>query len=104
MSRYFVLPEEGIGPGGDIIFRHHSLANSYRLFVGEQFFGLTFINMGHSWSSVSWAESSEFFGVDALEGFATRLDAATFVIKHHGYWMNAEREARALAAKMEKRS
>ena len=30
MSRYFVLPEEGIGPGGDIIFRKLTTADALR--------------------------------------------------------------------------
>lgn len=95
MSRYFVLPEEGVGPGGDITFRRHSPAGCYRLFVGEAFFGLTSY-LGRTWHAVSWAEASEFFSVRDLEGFATRFDAARFVIKHHGYWMRNERESRSI--------
>lgn len=100
MSRYFVLPEEGIGPGGGITFIPHGY--SYKLMVGGVYFGLV-SNLGGTWDGMSAAETSEFFGVRQLDGFATRLKAAAFVIKHHGYWMRDEREYRAIAATMDER-
>jgi hypothetical protein len=100
MSRYFVLPEEGVGPGGDIIFRSLRTPGVYALYAGEAMFG-TVHKIGSKWAGVSWKEHSEFFGnVRKIDGFATRLDAATFVIKHHGYWMQDERESRAIAEQM----
>lgn len=91
MSRYFVLPEDGIGPGGYIVFRKRQ-DGMYTLYVGDKFFG-TVHNLKWHWAAVSWNEQpSEFFNVNDLDGFATRLHAAQFIIKHHGYWMRDERE------------
>lgn len=95
MSRYFVLPEEGIGPGGDITFRRHQPRSCYRLFVGDKLFGVVSWT-GRTWHGMSTAAESEFFSIRAMDGFATRLDAAGFVINHHGYWMRNEREARSI--------
>ena len=91
MSRYFVLPEEG-KPGGDIVFR--PLSVGYALWVGDDLLGQV-SNLGARrmarWTGVSFAQDSEHFKVRMMAGFATRLDAAGFVIRHHGYWV--EREA-----------
>lgn len=97
-----MLPEDGIGPGGDITFRGHSPRGSYRLFVGDKLFGVVSY-LGRTWHGVSLAAASEFFGVRQLEGFATRLDAAGFVIRHHGYWMRNERKSRAITTTMDER-
>jgi hypothetical protein len=102
MSRYFVLPEEGIGPGGDITFRRYPAMHGWKLFVGDTFFGIV-SNLNGTWTGTSWAQESEFFSVRQLDGFATRLKAAAFVIKHHGYWMWDERERLAIAAEMDER-
>jgi hypothetical protein len=86
MSRYFVLPEDGIGPGGDITFRKGYGEQVYSVWVGETFAGQ--VCKLRAWAAVSWNKHpSEFFKVNNMQGFATRLDAATFIIKHHGYWM-----------------
>lgn len=93
MSKHFVLATEGVGPGGDIFFRHHPSDNWYSLFVGDVKFGLVIkCSITGTWMGISYAEESEFFGVRSLDGFATRMGAATFIIKHHGYWLRDERE------------
>lgn len=88
MSRWFVQPEEGIGPGGDIVFSKH--ATGWKVMVGDTYFGMVF-HLGRSWSAVSDKDESEFFLLRSMDGFATRLTAASFVIRHHGYWMRDER-------------
>lgn len=97
MSRYFVLPEENIGPGGDIIFRKHGYG--YLVCVGEARLGMV-TQLPSGWSGLSYAPASRWFSIRSLDGFASRLTAAQFVIKHHGYWMRSERESRALAEKV----
>lgn len=92
MSRYFVQPESGIGPGGDIVFRRHPVYERwYLLWVGDKVFGQIMRDRRERWSGLSQADDSEFFGIRMMEGFADRMAAATFVIKHHGYWMQDER-------------
>jgi hypothetical protein len=98
MSRFFVLPEDGIGSGGDIVFKRHVL-NAYTLWVGNIMLGQVW--KLRTWTGISHAETSEFFNVHYMEGFATRMDAAGFVIKHHGYWMRDERGRRRWLAEVE---
>jgi hypothetical protein len=90
MSRYFVLPEEGIGEGGDIYFRHWQ-PNFYRLFVGEKDMG--FVVKTHiGWNAFSSNISGDI--LNSMDGFRTRLQAGFFIIKHHGYWLREKREMR----------
>jgi hypothetical protein len=94
MSRFFVLPTEEVGPGGDIVFRRHpGMDGWYLVEVGGQRLGTVGQHRRGHWWGQSNAKESEFFGVKGMEGFATRYDAATFVIKTHGYWMRNERES-----------
>ncbi|QNN99173.1 hypothetical protein SEA_FAUST_70 [Streptomyces phage Faust] len=106
MSRFFVQREDGIGPGGDIIFRKgHPEYKWYRVFVDDKCFGIIMKDV-HSrarWSAVSYAEESDWFATRSMEGFATRLDAATFIIKHHGYWMRDEHRHQRDMARFEHR-
>ena len=97
MSKYFVLAEDDIGPGGDIIFRAAVGGEGwYNLFLDTKRLGQVIKGHDNNWIGLSHANSSEFFGVRMIEGFANRMAAATFVIKHHGYWMRNEREERDL--------
>jgi len=97
MSKYFVLGEDGIGPGGQIYFRKcHPEYKWYDIYLDDIKIGKVMehrIRTRVSWAGLSIAEDSEWFKTRQLDGFATRLDAATFVIKHHGYWMQRERES-----------
>lgn len=98
MSRYFVLPYEPVGPGGDIFFRRPSKdwpEGWYLLYVGEAKLGQVMKGTRGHWIGLSFNDYSEFFGVRQMEGFATRWDASTFIIKHHGYWMQNERRMKA---------
>jgi hypothetical protein len=91
VSRYFVLPETGIGPGGDIVFRKHNDI-SYLVYVGDQMLGQVSKLRYSGWWGTSYnRKRSEFFNIRQMEGFATRFHAASFIIKHHGYWMHDER-------------
>src|SRR6185312_4225916 len=93
MSKYFVLPEKDVGSGGQIYFRKgHPEYNWYNLFLDEIKIGKIMAGHRTGWVGLSYAQESEWFGVRMLEGFATRMDAATFVIKHNGYWMHREKE------------
>jgi hypothetical protein len=88
MSRFFILPENGIGPGGDIIFRKGGIG--WLLYADGTLLG-QLSQRNRKWTGISHAHSSEFFKVRMMDGFATRMDAATFIIMHHGYWMQNER-------------
>jgi hypothetical protein len=102
MSKYFVLPTEGVGPGGDIVWRKRKKLSPddrpwYYLYVGDVLLGE--VAQGGEGSADSWwgcsrARGSEFFGIRAMCGFARRWDASKFVIQHHGYWMQNVRESR----------
>ncbi len=93
MSKYFVRAEDGIGPGGDIIFRAAGGHEGwYNLFLDDKKLGQVIKGRDNNWIGLSNAAQSEFFGIRMIEGFANRMAAATFVIKHHGYWMQNERE------------
>jgi len=103
MSRHFVLPEAGIGPGGDIIFRKcHPEYQWYSVCLGNEKIGQAMLDTRDRWIGLSNAEESEWFNVRMLSGFATRYDAATFVIKHNGYWMRNEREMEESKERAEK--
>lgn len=85
------MPEAAVGPGGDIVFRRMKPAYiaymGYSLYVGDELFGIIAPDRGRRWTAISHGKTSVHFGVRMMTGFATRLDAATFIIKHHGYWM-----------------
>lgn len=96
MSKYFVLAEDDIGPGGQVYFKKHKGAERwYRVFLDESCIGMVMYSGSRArrkWTGLSDAPDSEFFRTRMLEGFATRWDAAVFVFKHNGYWMHTERE------------
>lgn len=96
MSKYFVLREEGIGPGGQIVFRRaHQEYSWYNVFLDDVKIGQimeTGVRSRRRWTAISFAKESKWFAVRSMEGFADRMCAATFIIKHHGYWMSDERE------------
>lgn len=97
MSRYSVYPEEGIGPGGEIVFRKHPnvVKNWYDLYVGDVHLGVAILFMRY-WTGISYnSKPSEFFNVHSMQGFASRSFAGDFIIRHHGYWMRQEREMRS---------
>ncbi|UUG69401.1 hypothetical protein SEA_SHAM_66 [Streptomyces phage Sham] len=94
MSRFFVLPEEGVGPGGQIYFRKHK-GNSrwYNLFLDDYKAGIIMKDpVWNNWNATSYCDDSEWFVVRSLDGFSRRMAAAEFIIKHHGYWLHNERE------------
>lgn len=105
MSRFFVQAENGVGPGGDIIFRK-SKGNSrwYYLYLNDTKIGTVMKSArgSDSWTGVSNARQSEWFAIRKMEGFATRMSAATFIINHHGYWLRDERESEASSVRAEK--
>ncbi len=107
MSKYFVLAEKEVGPGGQVYFRKDkSPYNWYNLYLDKVKIGQV-MDTGYGrrrWSGLSNAEESEFFKTRMLDGFATRWDAAVFVFKHHGYWMHAERDHARDMVRFEKRS
>lgn len=106
MSRYAVLPEDGVGPGGVIVFRRGRIERTWALHVGSELFGMIFQWPGGDWEGQSTGPHprNDFFGeINRLRGFATRFDAATFIIKHHGYWLREEREQRATRLRFEAR-
>lgn len=94
MGRYFVQKEDEVGPGGDISFRKgHPKYRWYRVFVGDKCFGMVMENGPRKsvrWNALSYAKKSDWCAIRSMNGFATRMDAATFIIKHHGYWMQNE--------------
>jgi hypothetical protein len=96
MSRYFVQSEDGIGPGGDIIFRKaHTKYAWYDVYLDDVKIGKVMETGARSrrrWTGLSYAKESIWFVPRSMEGFADRMSAATFIIKHHGYWMLEERE------------
>jgi len=107
MSKYFVQAEDGVGPGGDVIFRNgHPEYNWYDVYLDDTKIGKV-METGHGsrrrWTGLSYAQDSEFFKTRMLEGFATRWDAAVFVFKHHGYWMHTERRHIEDGVRFEKR-
>lgn len=103
MSKCFVLAESGIGPGGQIYFRKHKGNNEwYRLFLDNEEIGVVMKDCFGHWSALSNARQSYWFKTRMIEGFATRMTAATFIIKHHGYWMRQERDLEESVARAEK--
>lgn len=96
MSKFFVLAEEGIGPGGDIFFRKaHAEYSWYSVFLDDVKIGQvmeTGVGSRIRWSGLSFARESQWFAIRSMDGFADRMSAATFIIKHHGYWMTNERD------------
>jgi len=103
MSRFFVLREEGVGPGGDIIFRKcHPEYQWYYVCLDDVKIGQAMLDTMNRWTAISFAEHSEWFNVNSMEGFATRYDAARFVIKHNGYWMHQEKDMKASHERAEK--
>jgi hypothetical protein len=97
MSKYFVIAEDGVGPGGDIYFRKDAGNDRwYSLYLDKVKIGLIMDSSfrgGRSWTGLSLAKDSKWFNVRMIEGFATRMAAATFVINHHGYWMQKEEDS-----------
>lgn len=93
MSRYFVLPEEGVGPGGDIFFRRHSigLPGWYRLHLDDVSLGLVHKGLA-PWQG--WVACSENFDAArrVVEGFTSRWYVGRYVIQHHGCWLHNEKE------------
>ena len=93
MGKYFVLPEDGVGPGGDIIFRRYGAnhPNWYRVCVGDESLGM--VHKGHA-PFLGWIASSHNFNarIRCVEGFRSRMHAATYLIKHRGYWLRDEKE------------
>lgn len=99
MSKYFVVPKEGVGPGGDIVFRKHGgpYPGWYNLFVGGVQLGLVIDSGRGLWEAQSYGpHPNEWFGeINGMDGFGTRYAAAQFIIKHHGYWLHNERDRKA---------
>jgi hypothetical protein len=95
VSRFFVQAEKGVGPGGDIIFRRaHKEYSWYHVYLDDEKIGMVMENGARSrirWTGLSYAKDSIWFVPRSMEGFADRMSAATFIIKHHGYWMRDER-------------
>jgi hypothetical protein len=110
VSKYFLIV--GDGDVRDISFRkkHRSSDGSlvwYRLYVGEEQWGMVAKlddRSGWSASSWNWPEGYEMRSIEQtiadeqdqsarpdlallhVPGFITRMAAATYIIKHHGYW------------------
>lgn len=82
MSRYSTLVN---GKHQDIAFRNkqtipnsiHGPHNNYCLYVGDEYWGMVY-DMGRSWTAVA-DKAGE---MNLVEGFATRLDAAFYIIKY----------------------
>lgn len=92
MSKFFQLPEEGIGPGGTWYFRKHTYYdNWYYFYVGDERLGEVMSTRKGEWSGLSHNDYSEFFGVRMIEGFSSRYHAAVFILQHHGYRMRDQR-------------
>lgn len=105
VSKYFVQSENGIGPGGQVYFRKgHLEYNWYDVYLDDIKIGKVMSAVGNRvrWTGLSYAKDSEFFKIRTMEGFATRWDAATFIFKHHGYWMRDERRTLEDIARLEK--
>lgn len=110
MSRYFLIAGEG--DVRDISFRKkqsHGGLVTYRLYVGEEQWGMVARynkRIGWSASSWNWPEGYQMRSIEQrmaderdqgprqehsllhVEGFISRMAAATYIIKHHGYWKN----------------
>lgn len=95
MSRFFVLAEDGIGPGGQIYFRKHRGNDRwYNLFLDDYLAGMVMKDpIFDSWNALSYCNDSQWFAGRSMDGFATRRAAADFIIKHHGYWLRQERDS-----------
>ncbi|AXG66186.1 hypothetical protein SEA_ANNADREAMY_66 [Streptomyces phage Annadreamy] len=94
MSRFFVLPEDGIGPGGQIYFRKHKGNDRwYNLFLDDKKVGMIMKDpVWNNWNAISYCDDSRWFAVRTMDGFSRRMAAAEFIIKHWGYWLSDERE------------
>ena len=89
MSKYYVMPQAGVGPGGEIVFRPHaSQLGGWNLFVGGRHLGMVTPVAASLWHGVSYGEiPTEWFGeANNMGGFGTRFAAGQFVIQQHGYW------------------
>ena len=95
MSKFFVQSEEGIGPGGQIYFRRHRGGERwYNVFLGDTKIGMIMKDpIFDCWNALSNCDDSNWFAGRSMDGFATRMAAATFIIKHHGYWLRSERDS-----------
>lgn len=104
MGKSFVLAEPGVGPGGDIIFRKHKGADGwYNVFLDDVKIGIIMKDpCWGNWNALSHCEESKWFAVRTMDGFSTRMGAATFIIKHHGYWLSNEREMQGSLIRAEK--
>lgn len=94
VSRFFVLPEDGVGPGGQIYFRkHRGNSDWYNVFLDDYKAGMIMKDpVWKNWNAISYREDSKWFLVRSMDGFSRRMAAAEFIIKHHGYWLTIERE------------
>lgn len=94
MSRFFVLAEDGVGPGGQIYFRKHKGSDRwYNLFLDEYKAGMIMKDpTWGNWNALSYCDDSQWFAVRSMDGFSRRMAAAEFIIKHHGYWLRQERD------------
>jgi hypothetical protein len=78
----------------DLVFRRHKRLwrpdyHVYNLFVGDEYFG--FVTPSHAWKGRwdAWSDSQTVQkSLRNCPGFATRMDAGTFIVKTHGYWEN----------------
>lgn len=94
VSRFFVLAEEGVGPGGQIYFRRHKGSDRwYNLYLDDYRAGMVMKDpVWNNWNALSHCDDSKWFAVRSMDGFSRRMAAAEFIIKHHGYWLNNERD------------
>lgn len=95
MSRFFVLAEEGVGPGGQIYFRkHRGNKDWYNVFLDDVKIGMIAKDpVWKNWNALSYCDDSKWFAIRRMDGFSRRMAAAEFIIKHWGYWLNDERES-----------
>jgi hypothetical protein len=95
MSKFFVLAEEGVGPGGQIYFRKHKGSDRwYNLYLDEYKAGMIMKDpVWNNWNALSYCDNSRWFAVRSMDGFSRRMAAAEFIIKHWGYWLSDERES-----------
>lgn len=108
MSKYFLIAGEN--DVRDISFRKKHRSSGlvwYRLYVGEEQWGMVSKIDGHpGWSASSWnwpegyemrsieqriaddvsMEPNQLQALLHVPGFVSRMAAATYIIKHYGYW------------------
>jgi hypothetical protein len=62
----------------------------YNFFVGEEYFGFVVTSRAWKWKWEAYSDSRTVAkSLRRCGGFATRLDAGTFIVKTHGYWENS---------------